>query len=101
MIPSVWLTCTGPSAAANPDNPPLTERERQLLERIDRLEQRLAALEAKEAKAATPIVTANQPAAAPPEGASQTVATSRHSRESGNPLALPACRHDSARAGLT
>ncbi len=67
-----------PSAAVDPDNPPLTERERQLLERIDRLEQRLAALEAKEAKAAAPIVTATQPEATRPESvASQTVATIR------------------------
>jgi hypothetical protein len=42
-----------PSIAANPDNPPLTEREKQLLERIDRLEQRLAALEAKAAQGAS------------------------------------------------
>jgi hypothetical protein len=54
-----------PSAATNPDNPPLTERERQLLERIDRLEQRLAALEAKESKGTTQVVAANQPLVAP------------------------------------
>jgi hypothetical protein len=34
---------------AGPDNPPLTEREKQLLERIERLEARLAAIEAKAA----------------------------------------------------
>jgi hypothetical protein len=39
-----------PPAAANPDSPPLTEREKQLLERLDRLEQRLAALEAKQSQ---------------------------------------------------
>jgi hypothetical protein len=41
-----------PSANSNPEGPALTERERQLLERIDRLEQRLAALEARQASGA-------------------------------------------------
>jgi hypothetical protein len=56
-----------PAAAAGPDNPPLTERERQLLERIDRLEQRLAALEAREDEGATPVAAANQSVAALPQ----------------------------------
>jgi hypothetical protein len=43
------------------DSPPLTDREKQLLERVDQLEQRLAAMEAKDASAtqagvkATPV----------------------------------------------
>jgi hypothetical protein len=64
-----------PSAAATPVDPPLTVRERLLLERIDRLEQRLAALEAKEAEAAIPIVTASQPLAAPSLAGTTTAAT--------------------------
>lgn len=36
-----------PKATARPNDPPLTDREKQLLERIDKLEQRLAALEEK------------------------------------------------------
>jgi hypothetical protein len=47
------------SAGADEDNPPLTKRERELLERIDRLEQRLAILEARE----------SAPTAAPTESA--------------------------------
>jgi hypothetical protein len=46
------------SPAANPDNPPLTQRERQLLERIDRLEQRLAAFEAKESQRTSQLAAA-------------------------------------------
>jgi hypothetical protein len=64
-----------PSAAAGPDNPPLTERERQLLERIDRLEQRLAALEAKESKGAAQVLAANQPVAASPKAGIATAAS--------------------------
>jgi hypothetical protein len=45
----------GSSPAANPYSLPLTERERQLLERIDRLEKRVAALEAKDANGATQL----------------------------------------------
>ena len=44
-----------PSAKSNADGPPLTQREKQFLERIDRLEQRLAALEASQARSAEPL----------------------------------------------
>lgn len=53
------------------DNSQLTEREKQLLDRIDRLEGRLAAIEAKDASAVQPVKTAAgtaptvQPAASP------------------------------------
>jgi hypothetical protein len=53
------------------DNSQLTEREKQLLDRIDRLEGRLAAIEAKDASAVQPVKTAAgtaptvQPAAGP------------------------------------
>jgi hypothetical protein len=46
-----------PSANSNADGPPLTQREKQLLERIDRLEQRLEALEAGETRSAEPLST--------------------------------------------
>ncbi len=53
-------------ATENPGNAPLTERERQLLDRLNRLEQRLAVLEAKEpsepAPAAAPVAVPAQPA---------------------------------------
>jgi hypothetical protein len=49
----------GLPVAAKTDNPPLTDREKQLLDRLDQLERRLAAMEAKEAKA-------NQSDATPP-----------------------------------
>jgi hypothetical protein len=65
-----------PLADENSGNAPLTERERQLLDRIDRLEQRLAAVEAREAKGAAqtaaptpqPLLASLQPAVGlPPE----------------------------------
>ena len=82
-----------PSVAESSDGTSLTEREKQLLERIDRLEQRLAALEAKEAtrpnpaaastlpvlasldKAATPALTPTQVVIAPADkGVTKTAA---------------------------
>ena len=48
-------------AAQNSDNAPLTEREKQLLDRVSRLEERLAAMEAKEGTAAPTASTATQP----------------------------------------
>jgi hypothetical protein len=66
----------GPSADADLGDPPLTERERQLLARIDRLEERLAALEAREADGATQVVAANQPVGASSQNsATATAAT--------------------------
>lgn len=55
-------TAAGLPASAKADAAPLTEREKQLLDRIDRLESRLAAMEAKE-----PQTSASQtaPGAAP------------------------------------
>ena len=49
-------------ATENLGNAPLTEREQTLLDRIDRLEQRLAALEAKGAKEPTQTSASAQPA---------------------------------------
>jgi hypothetical protein len=57
-----------PAAAGNLPDAPLTDREKLLLERLDRLEQRLAAMEAKEAKGAAPAAT---PAAAPAVASAQ------------------------------
>lgn len=63
-----------PAGSANPDSAPLTPREKALLDRIDRLEQRLAALESRGGKAesasptlpsTTAVVAAPQPSAAP------------------------------------
>jgi hypothetical protein len=63
---SLRMAADLPRAAEISANPPLTERERQLLERIDRLEGRLAALEAAatEAKDANAPQTAIRPTAA-------------------------------------
>jgi hypothetical protein len=47
-----------PAASANANEAPLTDREKMLLERLDRLETRLAAMEAKEASEATSSSTA-------------------------------------------
>jgi len=60
-----------PSAVTeNPGRAPLTEREKQLLDRIDRLEQRLAAVEAKgatpPAATAEPMLASLNPAAGLP-----------------------------------
>jgi hypothetical protein len=62
------------AATENSDRTSLTEREKQLLDRIDRLEQRLAALEAKDLKRPTPTAASTQPApaAAPDRGFTQT-----------------------------
>lgn len=49
------------TSAENSGQAPLTARESQLLERIDRLEQRLAAMEARESKEASPTAGATQP----------------------------------------
>ena len=64
-----------PTVTENSDRTSLTEREKQLLDRIDRLEQRLAALEAKGAKEPTQTAASTQPApATPPDrGSTQTV----------------------------
>jgi hypothetical protein len=50
-----------PAVTENSDRTSPTEREKQLLERIDRLEQRLAALEAKGAKEPTQTSAPTQP----------------------------------------
>jgi hypothetical protein len=47
---SAAATTTSAPVNAKPDVAPLTEREKQLLDRIDRLESRLAAMEARETK---------------------------------------------------
>jgi len=57
-----WSKPASLTVSENSDRTPLTEREKQLLERIDRLEQRLAALEAKEAGRANPATVLNQSA---------------------------------------
>jgi hypothetical protein len=72
---SAAATTTPPPVNAKPDVAPLTEREKQLLDRIDRLESRLAAMEARETKTpaaevpaapAAPASTASAPPAAQP-----------------------------------
>jgi len=50
-------------APPNSGDAPLTEREKQLLARIDRLEQRLAALEARDGSGATQMAAATLPPA--------------------------------------
>ena len=69
----------GSEGAGEPASPALTERERQLLDRIDRLEQRLATLEARDAKGATPAATPAQPApvASQPKNSATTVAATQ------------------------
>ena len=57
--PSVGQEGNGTQASAasvGADNPPLTEREKQLLARIERLEQRLSAMEANEPRSTTTAV---------------------------------------------
>ncbi|MGD0922802.1 MAG: porin [Terriglobia bacterium] len=58
-----------PAAANRGPNAPLTERELQMLERIDKLEQRLAVLEAKQTTASTAGLIAAIPAATAPAAA--------------------------------
>ena len=53
----------------NPGAEPLTARERQMLARLNQLEERLAALETKEAEGGTPpIITQTTPVTAPDKG---------------------------------
>src|SRR5271166_1017400 len=49
-------------AAEQPGGSPLTDREKQLLERIDRLEARLAAVEARDARATKQMAAGTTPA---------------------------------------
>jgi hypothetical protein len=59
----------GQLVGENSGNAPLTARERQLLDRIDRLEQRLAAMEAKQASTQTSATTQPLLASLNPAGA--------------------------------
>jgi hypothetical protein len=68
----------GQSVAQNSDNAPITEREKQLLDRVNRLEERLAAMEAKEGTGSVQTAsTATQPLLASKEstGFAQTAST--------------------------
>jgi hypothetical protein len=66
----------GQPPAGNPGEAPLTDREEQLLARLDQLEQRLAVLEAREPQAATPapLPAHPTPVAAPDKGVVQAAA---------------------------
>jgi hypothetical protein len=50
----------------NSEGPPLTEREKQLVDRLNRLEERLAAMEAKEANRSGQTASTTEPLLAPP-----------------------------------
>jgi hypothetical protein len=57
-----------PAVSGDPSAAPLTDRERALLERLDRLEQRLESMEAKAAAAsASPVAAQAPPDASPPK----------------------------------
>ena len=64
----------GQVASANPAAEPLTARERQMLARLNQLEQRLAALEAKDAKESTPppAITQTATVTTPEEAVTQS-----------------------------
>ncbi|MGO9272331.1 MAG: TonB-dependent receptor [Terriglobia bacterium] len=70
---STGSKASGDSAA----NAPLTERERQLIDRLSRLEERLAAMEAKESKGSVTQATA-VPTGPAPTVATQTAAAPSH-----------------------
>jgi hypothetical protein len=59
--PAAGAGSQGQLVAQNSGNAPLTEREKQLLDRIDRLERRLAAMEAREAKVGVATTSPTQP----------------------------------------
>ena len=61
-----------PDTGKSSDDAPLTAREKMLLERLDRLEQRLETMEANQAKSAAVAVTAAQPT--PPAAEPKTTA---------------------------
>jgi hypothetical protein len=60
--PSLTADLRTPAVNGNSGDAPLTEREKMLLDRLDKLEQRLAAMEAKESSGATPTATPAPPA---------------------------------------
>ena len=84
-----------------PDDAPLTAREKQLLDRIERLEQRLAAMEAKEGNPAQAEVanaptahpsdqlTASLPPAPPQPAEPEQTATPQQSGGKSGPIATP------------
>jgi hypothetical protein len=81
--PNLTADLHTPAATGNSSEAPLTDREKLLLERLDRLEQRLAAMEAKEASVATPaaapVVAPTQlaPVVSPVKASVTTVATTQ------------------------
>ena len=70
--PNLTADLRTPAAAGNSAEPPLTDREKLLLERLDRLEKRLEAMEAKQASAATPVAAAQPAPVASPAKSSVT-----------------------------
>ena len=59
--PALAASSHGQAVTENAGSAPLSEREKQLLDRIDRLEQRLSAMEAKEVKGASQAAAPSQP----------------------------------------
>ncbi len=87
-----------PPASANAVEPPLTERERLLLERLDRLEQRLEAMEAREAALAGANTASAQtvPATSQPK----VVPTSAALSQPAAPSQVPVVQQATARPAL-
>ncbi len=74
--PNLTADLRAPAVNGNSSEPPLTDREKLLLDRLDKLEQRLAAMEAKETSGTTPASTPAPPAAiaSQPKTSAATVA---------------------------
>jgi len=77
--PSLTADLHAPTVNSNSGDAPVTERERMLLDRLDKLEQRLAAMEAKESKGTAQVATPVQPAlaASQPRTSAATVAATQ------------------------
>ena len=81
-----------PAATGDSNAAPLTDREKLLLERLDRLEQRLEAMESKDAKAVAPPPTvAAQPA--PVASQPKTIATTNSALVSEAPTTTAPAKH--------
>lgn len=100
--PNLTANLHAPAVTGNSGDAPLTDRERLLLERLDRLEQRLAAMEAKEAKAAAPVaapVTSQAGTSVTTVPATQPAPSARTSAASTSTPAQPAPAASQAKAG--
>ena len=86
------LESAAPETGGDRDNPPLTPREREMLDRIDRLEKRLASMDPKDTAAAVPCRSRKR--------RQPTKRSPRPPRPRRRPHPPPARRHEHSVCGL-